>query len=527
MSKQKITINQLTRALCVFVPTLLLAFFLACSSSGKLITTQCAGFTGSFTNASLGGSGTQYAYELSGWIQSSAGTFVPYSEAGYIVIDGNGNVTGGTDGFWGTITGGTYNITSIGSGTLLLNTSNSSTGKTQALNWAISVANDTSSSAGSFAVIETDTFANSAGAAYEQSASALGTAPSGTFTFRTHALPVGTSITGAEDSAGLLTFSGTNVTGTEDWVNGGVGSGQFTNVSGTFTAPSSSGLGAVSFIDGLGARSFDYFVIDANHLLLYETDTANAGLGLGRAEAQQAPTGGFTNSSLSGSFAFGGRGDTSVSGPGGVSSVGQLATDGNGNVTGGALDDVRDGAAQLGQSIAASTYSLASNGRVTASLSGSVSGGINVVFYLVSSTRAFFVVVNDTTTVEDGSADQQSSTAFANSAYSGQYAFVMGGYVSGTPVGRVGANLADGNGNLGWNQQVNPSTSVAAACLSGTYSVAANGRVTASVTSLSSNLVFYLVSPNSLYTLQGDTGAQVPGAMVNQDHQIAPIGSYF
>ena len=527
MSKQKISSEQLGPVLCLSVAIFLIALSLGCSSS-SIPPSTCAGFTGSFTNASLGAAGTQYAYELSGWVKNSSGASVPYSEAGSVTLDGNGNITGGKDDFWGNITGGSYTISSAGTGTFKVNTSNSQTGTQQSLVWAVALANaSTTSSAGSFAVMETDAFANSAGAAYQQSASALSTAPAGTFVFRTHATASATSIVGAQDSAGLLTFSDASIAGSEDWVNGGVGSGQLESFSGTFTSPSG-GIGTVSFTDGLGARLFDYFVIDASHLLLYETDSVNAGLGLGRAEMQQAPVGGFNKASLSGSFAFGGRGDTSASGAGGVSSVGQFAADGNGNVTGGTLDSVRDGSAQLAQTVAATTYSITAKGRVSMSFSSSGGGGTAIALYLVDPTRGFFLINGDTTLVEDGSTDLQSSASFTNSAFTGQYAFVMSGAVSGVPLDRIGEILADGKGTLSWTEQVNTAGSSNSACLAGTYSASANGRVSASVTSLSSNVIFYLVSPNSAYTLQADTATQMPGAIANQDHQAMPvIAGYF
>jgi hypothetical protein len=497
-----------------------LAFLSGCSSSSP----KCPSFTGSFTNVSLGPMGTQWAYELSGWILNSSGVYTPYTAAGVFIVDGNGNITGGTDAYWGTIVNGTYSVTSNGIGAINLNTANQ-TG-TQSLIWGVTVANgSTNKSPGLLAVIEMDTFANSAGAAYQQNAATLNTSPSGTFVFRTHVSTAGTSIAGSENSVGVISFSGTSVSGDEDWVNGGVASGQFTNFTGTFTAPRA-GLGTVSFTDGLGPRTFDYFVIDANHLLLYETDSLNVTLGLGRAELQQTPQGGFANASFSGSYALGGRGDANASAAGSVNEVGQVTTDGNGDVLGGSLDSVRGGAPQLAQTIAPGTYTMAANGRITITLGTSGEGNVALILYLVSPTRAFFLV-NDTTVVVDGTVDQQSTTSFSNDTFSGQYAFVMGGLLASTPVDRTGLILADGNGNLGWGQQVNSGGIAANVCLSGTYSASANGRVTASVPLLSNNLILYLVSPNSAYTIQGDPEVQMSGALVNQDHQVMLVPVLF
>ena len=512
-----------TQPTCEAVLVVLIAsltFLSGCSSNSP----KCPSFTGSFTNASLGPMGTQWAYELSGWILNSSGVYTPYTAAGIFIVDGNGNITGGSDAYWGTIVSGTYSVTSNGKGAINLNTANQ-TG-TQSLIWGVTVANSwTTNGPGLLAVIELDTFANSRGAAYQQNAATLNASPSGTFVFRTHVTTVGTSIAGSENSVGVISFSGTTVSGDEDWVKGGVASGQFTNFSGTFTAPSS-GLGTVSFTDGLGPRTFDYFMIDANDLLLYETDSLNATLGLGRAELQQMPQGGFMNASFSGSFAFGGRGDTNTNAAGSVNDVGQLTTDSNGNVLGGSLDSVRGGVPQLAQTIAPGTYTMAANGRVTITLVTSGEGNVPLVLYLVSPTRAFFLV-SDTAVVADGTVDQQATTSFSNNTFTGQYAFVMGGLRASTPVDRTGLILADGNGNLGWGQQVNSGGIAATVCLSGTYSAAANGRVTASVPTLSNNLVLYLVSQNSAYSIQGDPEVQIPGALVNQDHQVMLVPVLF
>jgi hypothetical protein len=164
---------------------------------------------------------------------------------------------------------------------------------------------------------------------------------------------------------------------------------------------------------------------------------------------------------------------------------------------------------------------------VTTTLSASAVGNIGDVIYLVSPSRAFFLVNSDPTRVEDGTMDQQSTASFSNSSFSGQYAFVTGGSVAAVPLDRTGTIQADGNGNLGWAEQVNSGGSPNSVCLSGTYSASANGRVSGSVSNLSSSLVFYMISPNSGYALQGDSGAQESGGMVNQNHPVPVVPGIF
>src|SRR5215469_15259500 len=162
-----------TQPTCEAVLVVLIAsltFLSGCSSSSP----KCPSFSGSFTNTSLGPMGTQWAYELSGWILKSSGVYTPYTAAGIFIVDGNGNITGGSDAYWGTIVSGTYSVTSNGKGAINLNTANQ-TG-TQSLIWGVTVANSwTTNGPGLLAVIELDTFANSRGVAYQQNAATLNT----------------------------------------------------------------------------------------------------------------------------------------------------------------------------------------------------------------------------------------------------------------------------------------------------------------------------------------------------------------
>jgi len=503
------------------VATLVLAVSLAILSGCSSSSTPCPGTQGTYNIASLGASGTQWAYQVSGWLISSNGSYSPYTAAGVFTVNGNGAINGGTDAFWGTITGGLYTINRNGTGTVILGVSTKA--GSQNLVWGITLGNPgTTNSSGSFAVIQSDSLAKSSGAAYQQNPSTLNTAPSGTFVFRTHTNAPGASITGAENSVGLITFGVGAVSGNDDWVRGGGTGGQTLGFSGVFSTPSG-GIGSITFADGLGPRTFDYFPIDANTLLLYETDATNRGGGVGRAEAQQTPAGGFTNASLSGGFAFLSRGDTNASGAGGVSRAGQFVANGNGNITGGSLDSVRDGNPLLGQTLSASTYSFTSpsriDGRATATLAISGGNTIDTVFYFVSPTRAFFIVTNDPTVVADGTASQQSSSSFTESSFSGNYTFVTDGTVSGVPVARTGIITATGNGILGW-ALLSSAGGTLNACLIGTYTVAGNGRMVASLPQVSNRVVFYLISPGLGYAIQVDAGTQVVGGVANQNHLV-------
>jgi hypothetical protein len=102
---------------------------------------------------------------------------------------------------------------------------------------------------------------------------------------------------------------------------------------------------------------------------------------------------------------------------------------------------------------------------------------------------------------------------------SGQFAFLMHGFTT-TPdtFDRVGTLTPDGAGNIGFTYFLNvsftPSTSPIS--LSGTYTIGASGRGTGTATSLSNNLVYYLISASDGYILQNDTGVVINGNMSKQ-----------
>src|SRR5207245_3943328 len=127
------------------------------------------------------------------------------------------------------------------------------------------------------------------------------------------------------------------------------------------------------------------------------------------------------------------------------------------------------------------------------------SSSIHEIFYLVSSSRAFFLI-DASSKVEYVTLDLQQSSSFSNASLNCQFAFVMDGFDATTLKDRVGTLQADGNGRLTLNEVANAGGAISVpGPLSGTYSVSTNGRTTASISSLSSNLLCYMVSRNAAY----------------------------
>ena len=164
--------------------------------------------------------------------------------------------------------------------------------------------------------------------------------------------------------------------------------------------------------------------------------------GLGRAELQSGTP------ALSGSYAFGSKGDTSFLS--GVNMAGRFTASG-GNITVGARDSVQDGNVASNVSFTG-TYTQAVNGRAVVSLT--TAANKNLVVWMVSPTRGLFLV-NDPNTVQDGSLDLQQVSTFSNSTMNGQFGFIMDGFDAGGAKDRVGTLQWDGSGGLVLNEFTN------------------------------------------------------------------------
>jgi hypothetical protein len=490
----------------------LLMFAMGCGSSSS----SPFPINGSYSNASLTG---QYAFMLSGnqFIVASATSQGYYRESGVFTADGNGNLTAGTEDFnsagvFGPVSStpftGSYSIGKDGNGVIQLNIG----GGTET--WAITMV-----SSSKFYLTEGDAFtnfaANAAGEGDKQDPSALGSIPTGTFAFRVHQ-----TLTTSPDSAiaGVLNTNG--APGEADVIQASNLSTTPSQVSANFARLDNLGRGTLTLTVGATTSQFIYYIVNSSTFFLLETDATV--LGQGRAEKQSS--GPFTTGSLSGKFTFGSTGDT-LNNVGGVNTAGTLTISG-GSIGNGAYDSVADGNPTLNQAFSGTVNSVDSNGRVSVSLTPSGPGNpINEVWYLVSPTRGFSLVFypNNRGITEDGTVDQQVSAPFSTGSLKGQYAFFMQGSsnVGSNLLTRNGTFIPDGNGNLNINETTNlyGGSSTGAVVTSpifltgNTYTVGTNGRVTANVANLSSNLILYMVSPNKAYILQGDSGVQEWGTV--------------
>ncbi len=235
-----------------------------------------------------------------------------------------------------------------------------------------------------------------------------------------------------------------------------------------------------------------------------------------------------------------GRGTlTLVSATGGLrgasSVVGQITTNGAGNIQGGLFDSNDAGSILSAQVIpAGGTYQMdAANGASFGR--GSITfGGLSFVFYIVDGTR-FKLMESDGQFATFGDALQQSATiAIQNSGFTGDFTFLIGGGSLGTagPVARAAAFTADGGGNVGaialddnndgTHNAITSSTTISNAIYDIDTLNAGSGRGTMTFTASSNpnlgtlSFVFYLISPTQAFIQDTSNGIIGDGTMFAQ-----------
>jgi len=465
------------------------------------------GNNSNFTDASLKG---QYAFTLRGVGTPDGVNSFFFVEGGVFTADGNGNLTSVTDDFIENFTAGlniqatgSYRINKDGTGDLLFNF-----GVNNVPQYRITLSDDSH-----FYMVEDEGFNTSAGSGEKQDTTAFASVPAGTFVLQTH------DLIAANSKVGVTTWNAGQITGTGDVLIGGSGLFSPVTISGTAQAPGTlSGRGTVTITDDTGTSHYVYYVVNSKKLRFLNTD-ATSSLGIGEAEAQ---TGGpFSDASLNGSYVFGSAGETTFIS--GIHSVGFFTTNGTGGVTDGNFDFVQDGTPVTNILLNPnSSYTVDANGRADVILNLSTGLANEKVMYLVSPSRALFLV-NDPTNVEDGSLDKQSGT-FSNSSLNGQASFFMDGFdgVDNLFKDRVGTLTPNGSGSLRTNYRTsffdanNIVGGFSDFTFTGSYAVNSNGVATAQFPGFTNNMVFYLSSANTGYFLQADSGIDIGGSFTKQ-----------
>jgi hypothetical protein len=446
----------------------------------------------------------------------------PYREAGVITADGNGKITGGIDGFANPNTAGavqssasvtgTYTIANDGTGQILLgSTGLGALAGVSQISLAVTLANTLQAQ-----LMEADIFASGTGTAELQTATAISSAPSGTFVFRMHQEVDAQNSTSASQVGFFTIASGSVSSGSMDQNLFSIGDSLLTLTGGTFSAPSTLGVGTGSFTDSSPfTTNFFYYIVNSAKFVLL-AGNINA-VGSGSAEMQTGAVG----SGLQGTYAFGSQGDDFRFNAG-VATVGEFTGSGA-TISAGHLDALQDGL-NYSQNVAftgsptTATNNPSPQGRVQVTLNESGTS-VPVIVWMVSPARAFFLD-NLSTRVEDGTADLQTTTSFSAATFKGQFALLMDG-IDTSPEGlaRIGTLQFDGVSKLTLVELANASQSGTGAtspgAMAGTYQVGSGGRFTGSVSNGSGglDLVGYAVSGSQAYMLQVDSGTNTSGTI--------------
>lgn len=499
-----------------FVITILAAAFAAaCSGGGSAPTPPPP--TGGFTNASLKG---QYAFLMSG--QDGFGFF---GRVGVFVADGNGNITGGVEdvnsaGGIGTLSyaSSTYSIQADGRGVVNLVNSSGTT------SFSVTLVSTTQG-----LIAETDNIATASGTFYLQNMNAFSqTAVSGPYVFDVS----GIDGAGNPDSIiGQISANGGGglSSGLLDENDAATPSGPQPFTTGNYqmdaTFGSTFGRGTLSFIAGGIEYDYIYYIVTGNRIRFIETNS-NA-LTLGDAVTQTSPP--TANSQVSGSFAFLVSGAGVLGNASTVMRASRFTADGNGGLTGVALDDNDGGVfAQVPHgSLSNQTYAVDTTnggGRVTLTFKDSSLGQYQFIAYMISPTQGV-IQDNSAGIIADGTISQQTGGPFSASSLAGDFAFNWTGLSGNNQTGAVAEE--DYVGHIGLDNSGNVTGAVDFSEFSsnngvflntvvsgnlalggdGTTSTGTRNNLTAKInTSPSSTINFtaYIVNPSTIYVM-GDT----------------------
>jgi hypothetical protein len=463
------------------------SFSVACSNNGP----AAPAATGGFTNASLKGT---YAFTMSGSQNDGIGT--PIMRVGSFIADGNGGITGAVEDVNITTNGtglasfvqfegapnSSYTIAQNGLGTVTLaNASN-----TVPLKLAISLSTATSG-----LVVQIDGSSTASGSFQLQN---LSNSFSPAFAFDFSGIDLNPNSMASVSIVGQLRTNTANLVsgGAFDLNDGATLASLQPILQGNLQMDSTNAsFGRGSF--QLNGNLFNFYMIDANHLVCIESDGVFATMGSATGQSG-VPT---AASQLAGSFVYevGGAALANTGIFGAISRGGRFTFDGNSAFTNFQVDQNYNGTHMTfpapGNSLSnvSVTIDAGGSGRGTLAFTDTHSGAIfNYVFYMSSASQG---VIQDTSfdDVADGSINLQSGT-FTPASLAGNYIVNWSGF----------------NGNLGFEEDFVGQFALASATTS-------NISGTVDYTELGNSQVFLNSGIAGALTLSGDgTGA---GASAN------------
>lgn len=290
--------------------------------------------------------------------------------------------------------------------------------------------------------------------------------------------------------------------GTED-VNRASGVSLSQSLTGTYTM-GSDGRGVLMFTIGSSMSSYAFALDSASNGQFVELDSSGThGSGIFRKQLLS----GFSAANFSGDYAFGLAGADSSGKRAAL--AGTIHADGSVNLTGGNLDVNDAGTLQSNLQAISGNFSVAGNGRGTATITIPKPATLNFVFYMVSADQALFMgsdAISSTNPRVSGEALRESNEPFDTSSLSGVSVTSGTGLDGSNASVFIGLfNASGGNATLTADQ--NDAGTVSSIPLqSGSYTVASNGRVL--VSGLGSRIsVLYLAATNQAFVLGSDAAA--------------------
>jgi len=278
--------------------------------------------------------------------------------------------------------------------------------------------------------------------------------------------------------------------------NSGAGPSTGVPLTGTYSV-GADGRGTMTLTDASSSHTFSFALTSSARGQVIAFDSTAVTSGFIRLQDPAAVTGG-----VSGPFVFGMSGDNA--GP--AAAVGQLTFSGA-TITG-TEDTNVNGSFTSGTAVTGSF--VAAGGRGTASLNAS-----QFVFYIVDASTLVLIDVDASGLRIAGTAFGQSSTPFSSALLGSSAFFVNGSAVSGNQPYALAARFDTDFASQfrGGVSDVNSGGTVTSPPLSGSYTVAANGR--AQVTG-SSNFIIWLASQKQGVVLQSDSTVVASGLLFQQ-----------
>jgi hypothetical protein len=233
------------------------------------------------------------------------------------------------------------------------------------------------------------------------------------------------------------------------------------------------------------------------------------------------PTGTFSDSSLTGSYAFSFSGVNQL---GFFAAAGSFQADGAGKITAGTID-INSGSGIFPDQAITGTYNVSANGQGTAALIASA-GTFDIAFVIVSSQNAL-VIRFDTTATASGTIALQSSSAFSLSALAGTFVFNLSGATApgnGNAENSAGVFTVNTSGNLTSGVEDTDANGVIAANVALTPASLAMSNPTTGRGTLAigtRNFAFYVVDANDLKLIETDLSPALAGSATRQS--LTPI----